>query len=156
MLANGIKKHTSQDGMEWCGLQSENQKTVCGLWTCQPNSSKYCESSSAAAKEGFIFRAANGSPLHQSNLLRRSLHPILESLKRNRAGFQGFRRFRVTHLRKSNTPEDLLRFWIEHGDKTVTDRLRETGRRPDLRQSSCGASWNWLQPRSCPLLSTKL
>jgi hypothetical protein len=32
-----------------------------------------------------------------------------------------FRRFSVTHLRKQGTPEDLLRFWIGHGDKTVTD-----------------------------------
>jgi hypothetical protein len=36
--------------------------------------------------------------------------------------FHSFRRFRVTHLRKQRTPEDLLRFWIGHGDETVTDR----------------------------------
>lgn len=71
---------------------------------------------------GFIFRTANGSPLHQSNVLRRSLHPILAGIGREKAGFHCFRRFRVTHLRKHGTPEDLLRFWIGHGDKTVTDR----------------------------------
>jgi integrase len=71
---------------------------------------------------GFIFRTANGSPLHQSNVLRRSLHPILAGIGREKAGFHCFRRFRVTHLRKHGTPEDLLRFWIGHSDKTVTDR----------------------------------
>jgi integrase len=77
---------------------------------------------------GFIFRCANGGPLHQSNLLRRNLHPILEAIGQPKTGFHAFRRFRVTHLRKSGTPEDLLRFWIGHGDRTVTDaysRLRE-------------------------------
>ena len=72
-------------------------------------------------KEGFIFRASNGSALAQSNVLRRSLHPTLASMKREKTGFHSFRRFRVTHLRKQGTPEDLLRFWIGHGDKTVTD-----------------------------------
>jgi integrase len=73
-------------------------------------------------KGGFIFRSSNGSALAQSNVLRRSLHPILASMKREKTGFHSFRRFRVTHLRKQGTPEDLLRFWIGHGDKTVTDR----------------------------------
>ena len=79
-------------------------------------------------RTGFIFRTSTGSALAQSNVLRRSLHLILESMKREKAGFHSFRRFRVTHLRKQGTPEDLLRFWIGHGDKTVTDRyakLRE-------------------------------
>ena len=34
----------------------------------------------------------------------------------------GFRRFRLTHLRRVGAPEDLLRFWIGHSDKTISDR----------------------------------
>ena len=34
---------------------------------------------------------------------------------------EAFRRYRVTHLRKNRVPEDVLRFWIGHADKTVTD-----------------------------------
>jgi hypothetical protein len=30
---------------------------------------------------GFVFRNAEGKPLAQSNVLRRSLHPVLASLK---------------------------------------------------------------------------
>jgi hypothetical protein len=63
-----------------------------------------------------------GSSLAQSNVLRRNLHPILAGMGLEKAGFHSFRRFRVTHLRKQGTPEDLLRFWIGHGDRTVTDR----------------------------------
>jgi delta 1-pyrroline-5-carboxylate dehydrogenase len=36
-------------------------------------------------------------------------------------GFHAFRRYRVTRLRKLRVPEDLLRFWIGHADKSVTD-----------------------------------
>lgn len=42
-------------------------------------------------------------------------------MERNKAGFHSFRRFRVTHLRKNRVPEDILRFWIGHADKNVTD-----------------------------------
>jgi integrase len=71
---------------------------------------------------GFLFRGCTGQALGQSNVLRRSLHPILAKLNREKCGFHSFRRFRVTYLRKRGTPEDLVRFWIGHGDKTVTDR----------------------------------
>ncbi len=40
---------------------------------------------------------------------------------REKCGFHAFRRYRVTHLRKQRVPEDLLRFWIGHADKSVTD-----------------------------------
>jgi len=40
---------------------------------------------------------------------------------RETCGFHSFGRFRVTHLRKNRVPEDLVRFWIGHADKSVTD-----------------------------------
>ena len=76
----------------------------------------------AGRMDGFIFRTDRGTALSQSNLLRRSLHPILVGMGREVAGFHSFRRFRVTHLRKQGTPEDLLRFWIGHAPGNVTDR----------------------------------
>jgi hypothetical protein len=56
-------------------------------------------------------------------------------MKREKCGFHSFRRFRVTHLRKQGTPEDLLRFWIGHGDKTVTDRYAKLCEDVNFRQS---------------------
>ncbi len=75
----------------------------------------------AGCDAGFVFQSESGGPLHQSNLLRRSLHAILAKMKREACGFHSFRRFRVTHLRKSRVPEDLIRFWIGHSDKSITD-----------------------------------
>jgi integrase len=72
-------------------------------------------------RTGFLFVNRSGRALAQSNVLRRSLHPLLKELKTEKAGFHSFRRFRTTHLRKNRVPEDLLRFWIGHADKTITD-----------------------------------
>src|SRR5260370_40926064 len=72
-------------------------------------------------RTGFLFVNRSGRALAQSNVLRRSLHPLLKELKTEKAGFHSFRRFRTTHLRKNRVPEDLLRFWIGHADKTITE-----------------------------------
>jgi hypothetical protein len=55
--------------------------------------------------------------------------------RKEHCGFHAFRRFRVTFLRKSRVLEDLMRFWIGHADKSVTDgysRVRE-----ELRFARC-------------------
>jgi len=71
---------------------------------------------------GFLFRNAKGKPLSQRNVLARSLHPILEQkLKTAKQGFHGFRRFRLTWLRKNRVPGDLERFWMGHSDQDVGD-----------------------------------
>jgi len=61
---------------------------------------------------GLVFQNEKGKPLAQSNVSRRSLHPVLESLKVPSAGFRGFRRVRSTHLSKSRVPESLAKFWM--------------------------------------------
>lgn len=71
---------------------------------------------------GFIFQTRNGKPLSQTNLLKRGLHPILESLGISKRGFHSFRRFRNTHLRKSGCPDGLIKFWMGHANKDMTDR----------------------------------
>ena|SRR5215472_7513126 len=86
-------------------------------------------------KEGYILRARNGSPLGDRNVLRDSLHPILKKLKLELRGFHACRRYRVSYLRKQRTPEDLLRFWIGHGDKSVTDRYAKIGEDEMFRKS---------------------
>jgi integrase len=104
-------------------------------------------------KTGFIFCTATGSTLAQSNVLRRILHPILSDMGREKAGFHSFRRFRVTHLRKQGTPEDLLRFWIGHGDKTVTDRydkLREEVAYRNAQAERVGIGFNLEVVPCCP------
>jgi hypothetical protein len=64
---------------------------------------------------GLVFQNEEGKPLAQSNVSRRSLHPVLESLKVPSAGFHAFRRFHATHLSKSRVPESLAKFWMAFG-----------------------------------------
>ncbi|HKN60526.1 MAG TPA: site-specific integrase [Candidatus Acidoferrales bacterium] len=70
---------------------------------------------------GFLFSSKNGLPLLQSNVVRLSLHPLLSKLGQPNAGAHAFRRFRTTWLRKQHAPEDLIRFWLGHANKSVTD-----------------------------------
>lgn len=72
-------------------------------------------------KSGLVFANSKGHAINESNLRNRVLYPILEELGFGQAGFHAFRRFRITHLRKMRAPEDLIRFWVGHGDKSVTD-----------------------------------
>lgn len=70
---------------------------------------------------GFIFQTSSGKPMGQSNLLRREFHPLLETLKIDNCGFHAFRRFRNTHLRNSLCPDGLLKFWMGHSAKDMSD-----------------------------------
>jgi integrase len=72
-------------------------------------------------KAGFLFPNRTGKALSQTNLLRRSLHPVLATLDVEKTGFHAMRRARATWLRKSRAPEDLIRFWLGHANKSVTD-----------------------------------
>lgn len=60
--------------------------------------------------------------MSQRNVLR-YLH------NRHKVGFHAFRRFRTSVLRKARVPEDLLKLWLGHASKSVTDdyarQLRE-------------------------------
>lgn len=72
-------------------------------------------------KSGLLFRNSRGRQLSQTNILRRSLHPILESLGQPKTGCHAFRRFRITWLRKNLVPDELIRFWHGHAGRTMTD-----------------------------------
>jgi site-specific recombinase XerD len=47
-------------------------------------------------KSGLVFVNGTGKPLSQTNVIRRSLHPILEELGVEKTGFHAMRRFRTT------------------------------------------------------------
>jgi integrase len=65
-------------------------------------------------ESGLLFSNRSGKPLSQTNVVRRSLHPILKELGVEQTGFHAMRRFRTTWLRKQQTPEDLIKFWLAH------------------------------------------
>jgi hypothetical protein len=68
-------------------------------------------------KEGLLFRSKTGKPPSQSNVLRRSLHPVLAKLNQPKCGAHAFRRFRRTWLRKNDVTKDLESFWMGHEDE---------------------------------------
>src|SRR5271156_3016845 len=89
------------------------------LWSARRRSR--LDKRQGALKSDLLFQSKAGKPLHQSNVLRRTLHPILENLNELKCGCHAFRRFRITHLRKNGVPEDLIHFWVGHAGKSVTD-----------------------------------
>jgi len=71
---------------------------------------------------GLLFHTSSGAQLLQTNVLRDSLHPILKKRNLAKRGFNVFRRFRMTHLEKSDCPEALKHFWSGHAPKHVSER----------------------------------
>jgi integrase len=86
-------------------------------------------------REGLLFATRTGKPLHQSDLLRRSLHPILKTMGVEKTGFHAFRRFRTTWLRKQHLPKDIIRFWLGHASRDVTDRYSKLSEDAEFRRS---------------------
>jgi len=99
-----------------------------------------CKRAAAAIKkerenraEGLLFRSSTGAQLLQSNTLRDSLHPVLEGLKHAKGEFNIFRRFRITHLQKTECPEVLRHFWSGHAPKHVSERYTKLREESDFR-----------------------
>src|SRR5208283_5061439 len=92
-----------------------------GTSICQPRIAAMLKEFSRDRTSGLLFCSKNGLPLLQSNVLRLSLHPLLKQLQQPKSGAHAFRRFRATWLRKQHAPEDLIRFWLGHANKSVTD-----------------------------------
>lgn len=125
-----IDKHFSDDFSTllirqkvWNGRVQSFLKTENGFRDIDlhPSIAKILKGFVGNRNSGFLFCSKSGKPLLQSNILRLSLHPILEELKQPKSGAHAFRRFRTTWLRKQNAPEDLIRFWLGHANKSVTD-----------------------------------
>jgi integrase len=72
-------------------------------------------------KAGFVFHSRSGKPLTPSIVLRRGLHPLLAELGIPRCGFHAFRRYRNTYLRQQSCPDSLLKFWMGHSAKGMSD-----------------------------------
>lgn len=88
-----------------------------------------CESLAAMLKtfigtrsSGLLFRTSTGGQLLQANTLQDSLHPILKKLSHEKGGFNIFRRFRITQLKKSDCPDALQHFWSGHASTHVSER----------------------------------
>jgi len=88
-----------------------------------------CKSLAAMLKDfigtrtsGLLFCTSTGGQLLQANTLQDSLHPILKKIGHVKGGFNIFRRFRITLLKKSDCPDALQHFWSGHAHTHVSER----------------------------------
>ena len=84
-------------------------------------------------RSGLVFCRENGDQLPQWDILKYSLHPILEKLGYVQGGLNIFRRFRITLLRTSECPDALQHFWSGHAQTHVSERYTKLLRQRDFR-----------------------
>ncbi len=90
--------------------------------------------------DGFIFQTRSGKPISQTNILKRELYPILEDLDITKRGFHSFRRFRNTFLRNYTAcPDGLLKFWMGHANKDMSDRYDKVREDVQFRRDVAGS-----------------
>ena len=84
-------------------------------------------------RSGLVFCKENGDQLPQRDILKYSLHRILEKLGYVQGGLNIFRRFRITLLRTSECPDALQHFWSGHAQTHVSERYTKLLRQRDFR-----------------------
>jgi integrase len=125
-------------------VQAPKTKNAYRIVDLHPDVAKLLSDFIGGRKSGYIFCTSSGKPLGQSNILRRSLHPVLEKLGIKRCGFHAFRRFRNTYLRNyTSCPNGLRTFWLGWSDKDMSDhydKIREDAvfRREVAEQAGIG------------------
>lgn len=82
---------------------------------------------------GLLFCTSTGRQLLQTDVLRDSLHPILKRIEHVKGGFNIFRRFRITELKKSDCPDVLQHFWSGHAPTHVSERYTKLLQDRDYR-----------------------
>jgi integrase len=75
----------------------------------------------------YLFQSRTGGPMHVNTARSRLV-------VRGIQGFHNFRRFRITRLRELGVAEDILRFWIGHEGRGITDRYSKLGENAELRR----------------------
>lgn len=82
---------------------------------------------------GFVFETRSGRPIGTRNLLR-LLHVNLERLEIPKRGFHALRRFRNSYLRNQNCPPGLVRYWMGHSARTMSDVYDRSFEDAEFRQ----------------------
>jgi hypothetical protein len=126
-----IGKHISED-CRTLYVQQKAKRGVIQPFLKTKNGTREVDLCSSLAKElqafigtrtsGLLFKTSSGRQMLQTDILRDSLHPILKTLEHEKGGFNIFRRYRLTHLEKSDCPDTLKHFWSGHAPKHVSER----------------------------------
>ena len=98
---------------------------------------------------GLVFRSKRNTPLINSTVLNKHLHPLLRTLGLERGGMHGFRHFRVSTLVMAGTSIEVIKKSIGHGSEEMIRRYIHL--RPDFMQSELEKV-----PDYVPKLGTKI
>jgi integrase len=82
---------------------------------------------------GLVFVSKRNTPLINSTVLNKHLHPLLRKLGLKRGGMHAFRHHRVSTLVMAGTPVEVIKKWIGHGSEEMIRRY--THLRPDFMQN---------------------
>ncbi|HJY84353.1 MAG TPA: site-specific integrase [Candidatus Binatia bacterium] len=74
----------------------------------------------AGRTSGRIFQTRSGSPLEDTNVVHRVLHPICDRLAIERGGLHAFRHGRVSHLQAEGIPPDFTKSQVGHASLRTT------------------------------------
>lgn len=112
----------------WCGqvLEPKTPNARC-IVDLHPDAAALLKQFIGERKRGFVLQTRNGRPMNQRNLMR-EFYKVLEAQKIPQCGFHAFLRYRNTFLRNSRCPDGLLKFWMGHAGKDMSDhydRVRE-------------------------------
>ena len=99
-----------------------------------PSVSSILKSFIGNRSSGLIFQTSSRKSVTQTNLLRRELHPLLVTRGIPLCGFHAFRRFRNTFLRQSHCPDGILKFWLGHAAKDMSDHYDLSGQDMQYRR----------------------
>jgi integrase len=77
----------------------------------------------------FLFQARTGRSMHLVTATAR-----LAKHGERAKGFHAFRRFRITHLREFGVREEIIRFWVGHSAKGITDKYSKLAENAELRK----------------------
>ena len=83
--------------------------------------------------DGLVFTSKRRTPLINSTVLNKHLHPLLRKLGLERGGMHGFRHHRVSTLVMAGTSIGVIKKWIGHGSEEMVNRY--THLRPDFMRS---------------------
>ena len=117
--------------------REQTPKTIAGVRTVEvsePIAARIAEF--ARGRTGYLF--GNGVPPSESSFRDRLSKAGIQ-------GFHAFRRWRTTWLRKNRVQEDLVRFWLGHSDRSITDGYSKLGEDEPYRREvaeSVGVGFN--------------
>jgi integrase len=133
-LSDGCQTITVEQSCWQGAIQTPKTKNAYRQVDLSPTLANLIKSFVGDRRCGLLFANQTGRPLSQTNLLRRSLHPILRELGAEKAGFHAMRRFRTTWLRRQRAPEDLIKFWLGHSESSITDSYSKLAADAEFRK----------------------